>query len=329
MLCTLILSLNSFANKNVGIIVKKKGDVELLTSPSKKFIQNKGIVLYEGLYYTQKKVRPGSKLRNGDILKTGKEAKARVVYKNGDQFNIGEGTALKISWKKTQLKAKSKPTINLINGAIRGIISKKGPRSGLKIRSRSAVMGVRGTDFHFAQRGTSGQTSVSVLRGKVEVAKKEAPKKPVQLAQGFSAQLNQKSLPPRNKKVSKGKKSPKVMSRLEVVKTTKKDLVDIQKDSKILNADRVKVSKDVAKELKNLEKSAIQTTLEDIKEYQPKIYQKLKDKKITQVDTVNTVVVSQALEKAPTKSSKKGLDQMGVDLNEDTYKKYFKIDDIL
>lgn len=327
----LILSflLNStliFSSSNVGIIVKKKGKVELLSSPSKNFIEGKGVVLYEGLYYLQKKARPGLKIKNGDILRTGSGSKARIVYKNGDQFNVGEGTAFKISWEKTTVNKKPASTINLINGAIRGIVSKKGPRSKLTVRSRSAVMGVRGTDFHFAQRGTSGKTSISVLRGKVEVAKKEKPKEKVNIAQGFSAELNQKVIPT---KQEKKQSASKVLASLEIVKTTKNDLVEIQKDSKIINEDKEEVSKEVKQELVQLEKSAVKTTLEDIKEYQPEVYEKLKDKEITQVDTVNTVVVTKALEKAPVKKAKKGFEDMGIDLDEDSYKKYFKVEDKL
>ena len=90
----------------------------------------------------------------------------KIVYKNGDQFNIGEGTSFEIKWKSN----KSPPTGNLLYGSIRGIISKKGSRSGLIIKSKSAVMGVRGTDFNFTQRGTSGKSAISVIRGKVDVA---------------------------------------------------------------------------------------------------------------------------------------------------------------
>lgn len=303
-----------FADSNVGIIVKKKGDVVHLTNPSQKFTNQKNTILYEGLYYVQQKAKLGSKISNGDILKTGKEAKARIVYKNGDQLNIAEGSAFKISWKKDPQTQKPASTIEILNGAIRGIVSKKGPRNSLRVKSRSAVMGVRGTDFHFSQKGTSGQTSISVLRGKVEVAKQEKPKEIMKVSQGFSAKIEPKE-------------KTQIPTKVDIVQTTKNDLIEIQKETKILKPDMA--SKEVEKDLIQLEKEAIKTTLEDIKEYQPEVYKVLEKKKITEVDTVNTVVVTKALEKAPIKKTKKGFEELGIDLNQDAYKKYFKIEDAL
>ena len=312
-----IFGLTALASPNVGIIVKKKGDVQLLTSGSKKFIQGKDIVLYESLYYIKKKVKVGLKIQNGDILKTGKDSKARVVYKNGDQFNVGEGSAFKISWKKDKVTKRPVSTIQLLNGSLRGIISKKGPRNNLNIKSKNAVMGVRGTDFHFSQKGTSGETAISVLRGQVEVASKNKPNEKRNITQGFSAELSATQL-------------NKELSSLIIGKTSKTDLVEIQKESKIeKQAKEESVSEETRKELASLEKAAIKTTLEDIKEYQPEVYKTLEGKKITQIDTINTIVVSKAVEKAPLKKSKKGIEQMGIDFEEDSYKKYFKIEDSL
>lgn len=323
LLLTLLLSFNLFANSKVGIIIKKQGDVELLTNPSKKFDNNKGTILYEGVYYQRKKARRGLKLKNGDILKTGSNSKARIVYKNGDQINVGEGTAFAISWEKPKSKKdESKSTISLINGAIRGVVSKKGPRSKLTVKSRTAVMGVRGTDFHFSQKGTSGKTKISVLRGQVEVAKSTRPDDKVDVKQGFSAEVEGELL-------SKKTKNKAPLATLAVDKTTQQDLVEIQKDSKIIKEDKEDISPVVKEELSKLEAKAIETTLDDIKEYQPDVYKNLAGKKITTVDTVNTVVVTKAIKKAPPQKSKKGFDEMGINLEEDTYKKYFDIKDSL
>jgi hypothetical protein len=309
---------------NVGMVIKKQGHAELLSNPSKTITGTGKKVLYEGTYYTLKKVRPGIKIKNGNILRTGSKAKVKVVYKNGDQFNIGEGTAYQINWKKGKSTKSEGTTVSLIYGSLRGIISKKGPRNTLKVKSKNAVMGVRGTDFHFNQRGTSGETSISVLRGKVEVAEVETPKKKVNVQQGFSAEINKKTV---EKKI-KGKVKTKILSTFELVKTTKNELVVIQKNSKIEEKpeDRVKTEA-VKKEIKMLEKQAVKVTLADIKEYQPKVYNELKGKNVKSVDTVNTIVVTQAFEKAPEKKIKKGFDELDIDLKDDAYKKYFKIEE--
>jgi hypothetical protein len=324
LLCiSFIFSLTTLAS-NVGTVIKKQGKAELLSDPSKSITGTGKKVLYEGIYYNLKKVRPGTKIKNGNILRTGSKSKVKIVYKNGDQFNIGEGTAYQINWKKGKSTESKASTVNLIYGSLRGIISKKGPRNTLRVKSKNAVMGVRGTDFHFNQKGTSGETSISVLRGKVDVSEVEKPEKVVKVQQGFSAEIKKETVT----KITKGKTKKKTLSTFELVKTTKNELVEIQKSSKIIEKAEDKTKQvSVTKEIKELEKQAIKVTMDDIKEYQPKVYNELKGKDIQSVDTVNTVVVTQAFEKAPAKKTKKGFDELDIDLKDDAYKKYFKIDE--
>lgn len=311
----------SMAANHVGVIVKKQGTAELLVSPSSKVVGKGPHVLFEGKYYTLKKVRLGLKVDNGSVVRTGKDAKLKIVYKNGDQFNIGEATAYRVSWKSDK-KVKDDPsTVDLMYGSIRGIVNKKGPRSGMKVKTKHAVMGIRGTDFHIGQRGTSGKSSVSVLRGKVAVADAELPSKKVEVAQGFSAELKTEV---KNTKPNTKEKKVKAASTLAVVKTTKNDLVAIQKDSNIKENKEDKVTEKVKKELASLEKKAVENTLSDIKDYDPELYNAIKDKKIDDIDNINKVVVGKVFEKAPEKKVKVGIEDLN--LEENAYDKYFKID---
>lgn len=311
------------ASGHVGMIVKKQGKVECLTNPTKK-ANGPGYVLFEGVFYKQaKKIRLGTKLTNGSILRTGKGAKVKIVYKNGDQMNVGEGTAYQVTWKsKTKKGGKNPGTINLMYGSIRGVINKKGPRSGIKIRTKQAVMGVRGTDFHIGQKGTSGKSSLSVLRGKVEMADKKNPSKKLEVAQGFSAEI-QKEV--EDKKTAK-KDKKKATSVFQVAKTTKNDLVKIQKQSEIKQdeKDLKEAPKALKKQIAKLEKKAVENTLSDIKEYDPELYKNLKEKNVDDVDKINKVVVGKVFEKAPVKKVKIGIDDD--ELEENAYDKYFKVD---
>ena len=76
-------------------------------------------------------------------------------------------------------------------------------------------------------------------------------------------------------------------------------------------------------ELPKLEVKAVENTLSDIKEYDPELYKNLKDKKIDDIDKINTVVVGKVFEKAPEKKVKPGFEDV---LEENAYDKYFKID---
>lgn len=313
----LILS-SAVMAQNVGIVVKKKGKADLLTNPSEKFpAGKKNVVKYNDKFYEILNIRPGTKVKNGNVVRTGDKAKLKIVFKNGDQFNVGEGTEYEIAWKQQAVtkKKESSVLINVVRGSLRGIVEKGGPRKGLKVKTRNAVMGVRGTDFHIGQRGYQGKTSISVIRGNVDVADPKKPTTKIKIQQGFTADL---------------KKTKKLRAAPVVAKTTKNELMFIQKDSKISKEEAESVADEsVLKEINTLEKKAVEVTLKDIKTYQPEVYQEIKDKNIQEVDTLNTIVVSKAFEKAPVKKAKKGFDEMELDLDEDAYKKYFKIDEKL
>ncbi len=306
---------------NVGMIIKRQGKAELLTNPSKKLNGQKNPVLYEGMYYEVKKIRPGLKVKNKNIVRTGKDSKVKVVFKNGDQFNVGEATAYTISWNKNPQSDDKGSTVGVIYGSIRGIISKKGPRNKLKVKSRSAVMGVRGTDFHFYQKGTSGDSLISVIRGKVEVAPTEAPKQIRVVKQGFSAETKSKPL-----EVDQSKKKDPPKTAITLVQTSKNDLVFIQKDSSVKTEpeDQKLITPEIEKEIKILNDKAKEVTLTDIKTYQPEVYEQLKTDKSKTVHEINTTVVKNAFKQAPIKKKKKGFDELIEDLDDDAYEKYFK-----
>jgi hypothetical protein len=310
----LIMFSASAFSQSVGIVLKKKGKADLLTNPSSKFpAGQKNVVKYNNKYYQIKTVKPGTKVENGNVVRTGEKAKLKIVFKNGDQFNVGEGTEYEISWSRKKVKGKESSVLNLVRGSLRGIVEKGGPNSGMTIKTKNAVMGVRGTDFHVGQRGYKGKTSVAVLRGKVDVASTKAPEKKVNVEQGFTADLTAQK---------------KMQNKTVLAKTTKNELAFIQKESKISKKEAEIIEDEaIKKELEVLEKKAVEVTIKDIKTYQPELYEQIKDKKIEEVDTVNTLVVSQAFEKAPVKKAKKGFDEMELNLDEDAYKKYFKIDE--
>ena len=137
------------------------------------------------------------------------------------------------------------------------------------------------------------------------VAKKATPKKIIKIEQGFTAELKKKK-------------------RIIVQKTTKVDLITIQKRSKVKSKEIVK-NPIIKKQIEVLEKAAIKNTLADIKEYDKNLYAKIIQKKLKTADDINTVVVANAFKKAPAKKKKANMDD--IDLDDDVYKKYFKLDD--
>ncbi|MBC75662.1 MAG: hypothetical protein CME64_06570 [Halobacteriovoraceae bacterium] len=248
---TFSITLSAMAIPHVGIIVKMEGKAQLLTEPSDKAPSGGKSALFEGVYYKVLNARLGSKVKNGNILRTNKDSKAKIVFKNGDQFMVGQASAFKIDWSRNSVKKKPETTVELMYGALRGVVDKEGPRKNSKFKTRDAVMGIRGTDFHLLQKGTSGNSVLSVLRGNVEVQAKKTNRN-VRVSKGFSAE------------VSKTGNSPKV----SLIKTTKADLIKVHKDSEIKKPRAVSDAK-VKMEIEQLEKKATENVLRDINRYEP------------------------------------------------------------
>ena len=86
----------------------------------------------------------------------------------------------------------------------------------------------------------------------------------------------------------------------------------------------MKVNARVAKVLDKLEKKAVESTLRDIKRYDPEMYENLKSERIANVDEINTNVVKKVFKKAPDRPLKPGLDDLGD--SSEVYEKYFSIE---
>jgi hypothetical protein len=106
-------------------------------------------------------------------VKTGPRASAKIRYPDGSKLLIGRATEMEI-----QESANGAQFNQLNQGEVRGIIRK--PKVLLKdgpprfiIRSKAAVMGVRGTDFVFTLDEEAKASQVHTLEGTVEVAKDE------------------------------------------------------------------------------------------------------------------------------------------------------------
>ena len=307
----------AIANDQVGTLTQVQGEVKLFFNPGKVLgaaVQGAPHVLFEGVYYSVKDAVAGSSVEKGNILRTAVGAKARVVYPNGDQFNVGSGSAYRITWDTDS--AKSKTSMDLMYGKIRGIVEKGGPRSKLTIRTKTASMGVRGTDFFIDDGGPGVGTQISVLRGQVAVKNVEksatkAQAREVSVQAGQSADLPASVTP-------------------ELRPTTQEELKSIQKTSTVKNdiKQQVAFSEKVTDKIKKLEAKAIETTVQDIKVSDPKLYAQIQLKaeknEFRSVDDVNGTTVEQLVKVAPKapvrlKPSQSELE----DQEKDQYKKYF------
>ena len=254
----------------------------------------------------------------GTVIQTGKVSRVRLIFPNGDQFSVAANTYYQISKEKKEDKA---PLVKLFFGAIRSTIHKDGPRNGLKVKTKTVSMGVRGTDFYIATATSKKPTTVSILRGKVEV-KTPHQKKPVVVKGGFTAEVPS----------TKGGQKKIVAPR----KTSRKNIVEIQKKTRIKKnkSSTKKLDPKVQKKIQALEKQAVKTTLSDIKTHDPKLYKKIVKKKPENlsIDHVQTMAAEDAYKAAPpidtnqeTPKFKPSEEQLDV-TEDEIYEKYFDVD---
>jgi hypothetical protein len=303
-----------------GTIVHTKGDVKIL-SKSQSHGQK---VIFEGDTYTYKKARVGSRLRPNQVIMTGAEGQAKVTYGNGDQLSIGPGSSLRLPAPEKGNRSKDDgPSLNLFYGKVRAMISKKGPRNRLNVKTRSAVAGVRGTDFFLSHQNNKG-TQVTVVRGAVEVQEKvpksKANKKTVVVKPGYTALVEEAPKTP--DRTQTAKKESKVL----LQQATKEDFLEIQKTSKVVvKPESLKnLSPEIKQEVQTLNKRTTEVVLEDIKEESMETYKKLKQEKIETAESISTVVVSQLYKKAPRGKAANNPEYKEIEtLGEDVYKKYF------
>ncbi|MCH2534738.1 MAG: FecR domain-containing protein [Bdellovibrionales bacterium] len=300
-LLTILFSLNLWANVHTGTFVQVNGEVLVLTQA-----KEKPFVLYQNKKYSYKPAKIGSRVGAGEVIQTKGNSKAKIIFANGDSLNIGAGSSI-VMPKPTAKKKQKETELKIIYGKIRSVISKKSPRNNLKIKTKTAVAGVRGTDVyvhHNLQKGTL----VTVMRGKVEVSSAENKKiKPITVETGYMTTDVLED-------VQKIDKKP----------ITKEKVIEVQVQSTV--KPDVEVSETVKKEIQVLEKQNKEVVLEDIKNYQPEIYQEIKDTKDKMtVEEVSAKVVSKVYKAAPSESPKFKPSQEDLKgIGNDVYEKYFE-----
>ncbi|MCB0414357.1 MAG: FecR domain-containing protein [Bdellovibrionales bacterium] len=329
-----------YAAGRAGSIVSFENDVEIFVNPSKTPFSGKNQVKFNDKYYRSKKAKIGYRLDWKDVVKTGPEGKVKIAFQNGDSISISPGTAyfLDNSSANPQKTEKKSGVLNLLYGKARAVISKKGPRNNLKIKTKSSVAGVRGTDFVVSYQPKEAKTELFVLRGAVEVAPTGTKTKSVTVKKGQVAEIKKESYVQKQQTENKDSgiethidEQPKKM---EVKSITKENLVEIQKDSQV-NVDKGQmkdVPQEVVQEVKQMEQACANVVLEDIKADDKVLYEKIMQEKeskkidIMSADTLNSVVVGKLFKEAPKAKVKHKMQESDMKdlVDEDVYKKYFK-----
>jgi hypothetical protein len=121
----------------------------------------------------------GSKICAGDTVIAGDSARAKIQMEDGNELNISPNSKIVIETYQYDVASnKKKVMLNVIRGKVRATTkeenmytdkAKDGQANTFQVRTKSAVAGVRGTDFLTSFDPGKNKMEVVTFRGKVEV----------------------------------------------------------------------------------------------------------------------------------------------------------------
>ncbi len=96
----------------------------------------------------------GQELNDGDAVKTGSDGRAQLLFSDGTKLMLGNDTEIEIT--KFLVKGKSRGAVfTLSTGKVRAVVRKFSGKSDVRVKTPTAVAGVRGTDFIVMNQGNA------------------------------------------------------------------------------------------------------------------------------------------------------------------------------
>jgi hypothetical protein len=164
---------SAFANSGVFMVVK--GDVKV-TSKGKT---------------TPAKV--GLKVSEGDLVTTGADSRAKIVMVDKNVLNISPDSKVEITiYKNNQSTGEKKVELKVDEGKVRASVEQKydDDKNTFRIKTPTAVAGVRGTDFSVSFNPSTGISQVVTFKGAVAFALDKEGQKPVLVLAGQSSNFD-------------------------------------------------------------------------------------------------------------------------------------------
>jgi hypothetical protein len=118
------------------------------------------------------KVKKGLLLPEDTSVVTGKKSIVRLRFADKSTMNLGPKSKVIVA----RLPEKKPNMINLLSGAMKAEVNKnsnKNSKNKMIVKTRSAVMGVRGTKFQTSFNHSNGNTSLVTVEGNVAMVKRK------------------------------------------------------------------------------------------------------------------------------------------------------------
>ena len=113
------------------------------------------------------KLKKGIKIRQGTSIVTGKNSFVRLRFKNGSLISLGSQSKIVVY----NIGKKKSGMVSLIEGKLRSKVEKKNKGQSFFVKTRTAALGVRGTEFQTIYNRENNVTSMLTYDGKVQVIK--------------------------------------------------------------------------------------------------------------------------------------------------------------
>ncbi|MEK7355381.1 MAG: FecR family protein, partial [Bdellovibrionota bacterium] len=123
-------------------------------------------------------VSTGGKICAGDTVIAGLDSRAKIKFADGNELNISPDSKIVIEdYQFNKDDNKKKVLLNILKGKVRATTreenmyndkAKDGQANTFQIRTKSAVAGVRGTDFLTSYEPKTNKTGVVTFKGNVE-----------------------------------------------------------------------------------------------------------------------------------------------------------------
>ncbi|MCX6902683.1 MAG: FecR domain-containing protein [Verrucomicrobia bacterium] len=131
--------------------------------------------------------KPNQILRIGARIRTGKLARATILFSDRSVLRIGESTTFEIL---PPIQKDTKPLVSLRNGLLY-FFSREKPRD-IQFRTPTAAGAIRGTEFLLQAEEVTGETLLALLEGEVELGNEAGQ---IQLRGGEQARVSKGQVP--------------------------------------------------------------------------------------------------------------------------------------
>jgi hypothetical protein len=159
LLMTLLISQVAFAAQTARVLFVK-GNVTQLSPGAK----------------NAKQVKRGDLYKEDTSVLTGEKSIVKLKFADNSVMNLGPKSKVVVS----KLPQKKPNMISLLTGTIKAEVDKKDTgKNKMIVKTRSAVMGIRGTKFQASYNAVNKNTSLVTVEGKVAMVKKDVVAKQV------------------------------------------------------------------------------------------------------------------------------------------------------